>query len=160
MTVAASPLTLPDRTRSERASALVLVPALVLVLIVLGSLAVDVAVAHAVQRDLSRSLSAAADDAAAMIDQRRLQTDGTVRLDEEAARRVVRAHLGVLVDELGPGADGADHPRDIRSCDVVVTESTVTIRVVAEVPRVFLSALPDVADTSTVQVVVTGRLQP
>jgi hypothetical protein len=139
---------------------LVLVPALVLVLVVLGSLAVDVAVAHAVQRDLYRSLSAAADDGAAMIDQRRLQTDGTVRLDEEAAHRVVRAHLGVLSGGLGPGGDLGDHPRGIRSCEVVVTETTVTIRVVAEVPHVFLSALPDVADVSTVHVVVTGRLQP
>ena len=146
--------------RGERASALVLIPSLVLVLVVLGGISVDAAVAHAVQRDLYRTLSAAADDAAGMVDQRRLQLDGTVRLDRDAARRVVHAHLGVLADGLGPRADGADRPRRLRSVEVEVDDRTVIIRVEAEVPHVVLSGVPGMHDHIRVHLVVTGRLQP
>jgi hypothetical protein len=144
----------------ERASAMVLVPSLVLVLVVLGGISVDAAVAHAVQRDLYRTLSAAADDAAGMIDQQRLQLDGTVQLDQDAARRVVHAHLGVAAGGLGAGNAGADHPRHLRSVEVEVDERTVTIRVAAEVPRVVLSGVPGMGEHLLVHLVVTGRLQP
>jgi hypothetical protein len=139
---------------------LVLVPSLVLVLIVLGGISVDAAVAHAAQRDLYRTLSAAADDAAAMVDQRQLQLDGTVRLDEDAARRVVQAHLAASSSELGEGARGADHPHHIRAVQVEVDDTTVGIEVEAVAPHVFLSAVPGMPDGTRVHLAVTGRLQP
>lgn len=148
------------RPIEERGSALMLAPALVLVLAVLGGLAVDTAVAHSTQRDLYRTLSAAADDAAGMLDQHRLQADGTVTLDEAAAERVALAHLGVLRGSLGAGADGADAPRRLVSSQVTVDERTITITAVVEVEHVFLSAVPGMADSSTVQVTTVGRLIP
>jgi hypothetical protein len=78
----------------ERASALVLAPALVLVLIVLGGMAVDLALVRSARRALDDSVAAAADDAAGMLDERRLLVDGTVLIDPAAARRVAEARLG------------------------------------------------------------------
>lgn len=52
--------------RAERGSALMLVPASVLVLVVLGALAVDAAMAFLGQRALTNAAAAAANDAAAL----------------------------------------------------------------------------------------------
>jgi hypothetical protein len=135
------------RAVTERASALVLVPALALVLVVLGAIAVDLVAAHAAQRSLHRVVSAAADDAAGMVNTRSYQRDGILRVDPTAAERVVRARLRT-----------ADVPGRIVSTIVTVEDTTVDVRVRAMVPHVFLGALPGTADIGTVPIHVRGRL--
>lgn len=144
----------------ERATAAVLAPALLLVVIALGCLSVDVAVAHAARRDLYRTLSAAADDAAAMLDERMLQRDGTVALDRAAAERVARAHLGVLRESLRGEAGSADAPRRVIRSEVAVGDHDVTVSATIEVDRVFLSAIPGLGDSFEVQVTTVGRAVP
>lgn len=78
----------------ERGTALFLVPALALIVISLAGIAVDLTMLHAAHRSVHRTVSAAADDAAAMLDQRHLQVTGEVHVDADAARRVAAAHLG------------------------------------------------------------------
>ena len=136
------------RAAAERATALVLVPALALVLIVLGAIAVDLVAAHAAQRSLHRVVSAAADDAAGMVDARSYQRDGVLRIDPTAAERVVRARLRT-----------ADLPGRIETTTVTVGDTTVDVQVRATVPHVFLGALPGAADIESVPIRVRGRLE-
>ncbi len=56
--------------RAERATALVMVPAVALVFIVLAAIALDLTAVAGVQRSAERTLAAAVDDAAGMIDGR------------------------------------------------------------------------------------------
>lgn len=119
----------------ERGSALVLVPAMTLVLIVLASIAVDLTAVAGVQRSAERVVSAAVDDAAGMIDGRAHQIDGSVRIDRDAAERVLRARLGA-----------ARLPGRITDVRVTVTDSTVDASIRLESPRIFLRAVPGMAD--------------
>ena len=79
--------------RAERGTVLMLFPAAVLILCVLGALAVDSANATMRRRELQSSADAAANDAAALaIDTAALRAGRTV-IDPELARRVVEESL-------------------------------------------------------------------
>lgn len=144
--------------RSERATALMLAPALVLVVLVLGAIAVDLSLVHAARRSAYRSLSAAADDAAAMVDAAEFQRSGDTRIDPDTATRVVRAHLG-LVD--GDAPDGfAEPPFRVLQADVATDVPAGVVHIVAtvEVEHVFSRAVPGLDDTTTIELTVTGRM--
>lgn len=133
----------------ERGTALVMVPALALVLVVLGAIAVDLGVAHAAQRSAVRVATAAADDAAGMIDRRAVQADGVVRIDPVAAERVARARIRTA-DLLGPVAE-VEVRSDARSVEVVLR---------VRVPHVFLDAVPGGPGSGTVPIRVRARMTP
>jgi Flp pilus assembly protein TadG len=119
----------------ERGSALMLMPAAVLVFVVLGAIAVDFAVAFLGEREVSNAAAAAANDAAgAALDRDRFYADGALRLDPAAAQRVGRA--AVAAAEL-------DDLDDVRvRVDVAADEPVVTVTVSARVRYVFAKALP------------------
>jgi Flp pilus assembly protein TadG len=131
----------------DRGSVLLLVPAAVLVLVVLGAIAVDSAVAFLGQREVSNAAAAAANDAAtAALSDRLFYSDaGALAIDpvraRVVARRAVAARLSrgvevVAVDvEVGAGGE----------------QVCVTVR--GRVPYVFARGLPFVAR----QARVTGR---
>ena len=125
-----------------------LVPAMMLVLIALAAIAVDLVAAHAAQRSLYRTVSAAADDAAGMIDARRVQQDGALVVDRDAAERVVRARL-----------DATDLPGPLLGSEVTVGDTTVDIRVRVRIRHIFLDPLPGF-DTTSVPIRVRARLDP
>lgn len=78
------------RWGGERGSVLALVPAGFLVLILLGAIAVDSAVAYQAQEELHDALSAAANDAvAAAVDNHAFYSSGRVTLDPAAAAAAV-----------------------------------------------------------------------
>lgn len=108
-----------------------LVPAMTLVVVALAGIAVDLSALHSAHRSLHRSVSAAADDAAAMIDQRHLQLTGEVRIDAAAAQRVTAAHLATvsLPGELV----------ELRT-DVDRARGTVTVTATVVVRRILLPA--------------------
>ena len=148
------PTTLPARCarRRERGTALVMVPACMLVVLGLGTVAVDGAVLHAAQRRLLAICAAAADDAAGMVDARAVQLDGTVRLDPAAARRVALARLAParrIGEQVGPPAvrgDAAAGPVDVAT--------TVDVR------QLVFRLLPGGAGRTTVSCRARGRLRP
>ncbi|CAN5650170.1 hypothetical protein BH10ACT3_BH10ACT3_07710 [soil metagenome] len=70
-----------------------LVPAIMLILIALGSIAVDMTAVFGAQRATQQVVAAAADDAAGMLDSRAIQRDGTIAIDPIAAERVAVAHI-------------------------------------------------------------------
>ena len=146
------PTTQPARhaQRREHGTALVMVPACMLVVLGLGTVAVDGAVLHAAQRRLLAICAAAADDAAGMVDAKAVQFDGSVRLDPTAARRVALARLapargiGVLT---GPTTVTAD-------------TSAVDVATTVDVGRLVFRLLPGGAGRATVSCHARGRLRP
>ena len=121
----------------ERGSVLMLMPAAVLVLLVLGAIAVDSAVVFLAQRELSNAAAGAANDAATRaIDEASFYGEGVVVLDADTARRVAEQALRVRV------------PRYVEDArvDVAVAsgEPTVTVRIDADVEYIFAKALPGV----------------
>jgi hypothetical protein len=120
-----------------------------LVLIALAAVGVDLALLHGAQRSLYRTVSAVADDAAGMLDGRRLQMDGTVQIDCDAARRVVTARMAA-----------ADLPGRLSGVAVDCDARTVTVRVRVAVDHVFLGAVPGFDDAEQVPMVTRARLQP
>ncbi len=133
--------------RPERATALVLVPAMTLVLLVLAAIAVDLAGEHAAQRSVERAVTAATDDAAGMIDSRRLQTDGELIIDPAAADRVLRAQLAA-----------AQLPGTVERLDLTIDDEVVDVRVRVRIRHLFLGVLPGSDGTSSVPVHVRARL--
>src|SRR4051794_38612130 len=119
----------------ERGSALMLMPAAVLVFVVLGAIAVDFAVAFLGEREVSNAAAAAANDVAgAALDRDRLYADGALRLDPQAADRAGRSAVA---------AAGLDDLDDIQvRVDVAADEPVVTVTVSARVRYVFAKALP------------------
>jgi hypothetical protein len=82
--------------RSARGSVLILVPALVLVLLVLGAIAVDASIAYLGRRQLSDFTASAADRAAASaLDKPSFYGAGSVRIDPAIAQQVVADAEGV-----------------------------------------------------------------
>jgi hypothetical protein len=120
---------------------------MVLVVVALGSVAVDLTLLHVAQRSLHRAAATAADDAAGLVDQRRLQTDGVVAVDPEAARRLVVARLAE-----------ADLPGRLDGVRVDVDADRVVVRASLEVEHVLLRAVPGTSSRRLVRVTVAGRL--
>ncbi|MFN7149804.1 MAG: hypothetical protein ACK4V6_10020 [Microthrixaceae bacterium] len=134
----------------EQGSALVLVPAMMMVLLALGAIAVDLSVLHGAHRSLHRIASGAADDAAAMIDAEQLQLDGELSIDHDAARRVVDAHL-----------DAARVPGTLTTTRTSFSAdgAVVTVELTASVDHVLLATIPGTDPTETVSVIARARLQ-
>jgi hypothetical protein len=133
-------------------------PALVLIILVLGAIAVDLSLVHAARRSAYRSLSAAADDAAAMVDASEFQRSGEVHIDPDAATRVVRAHLGLLDGDAPP--EFSEPAFRVLNADVAtdVPAGVVRISATVEVEHVFGPVVPGLGDTTIISVTTTGRM--
>ncbi len=123
-----------DRGSGERGSALMLVPAGVLVLFVLGALSADAAVAFLGQREVSNAAAAAANDAAAaaLSDEAFYRGGGALVVDGGRAREVAARAVAARVSK------GVD----VSGVDVQVAGDAVCVTVRATVPYVFARALP------------------
>ena len=136
----------------QRGSVLMLVPAAVLVLVVLGAIAVDFSVAFLGQRELASAAAAAANDGATAISestfyQGRSGTGaGTIRIDEDRARRVVDQALV------------ARAPRGVAIVDRLVDPSggQVCVMLRGRVDYVFARAIPGMADGAAVEARATA----
>lgn len=132
------------RRDDHRGSVLLLVPAGVLVLVVLGAIALDFAVAFLGQRELSGAAAAAANDVAAVaVSDAAFYSgaSGPVALDAARAERVAteairhRRSSGVEVSGVSVEVDGP------HAC----------VRVVGRVPYLFAPVVPGVADSAEVR---------
>lgn len=139
-----------SRRWAEQGSALILVPAMLMVVLALGAIAVDLSVLHGAHRTLHRIASGAADDAAAMIDAEQLQLDGELRIDDRAARQVVDAHL-----------DAARVPGTLTAARTSISEdgAVVTVELTAAVDHVLLATIPGTEPTEPISVIARARLQ-
>jgi Flp pilus assembly protein TadG len=122
--------------RRERGSVLLLVPAGVLIVLILGSIAVDFSIAFLGEREVSSLAAAAANDAAAAgVDLEHLRETGEFRLDPARVEQVVEATLASSSTEV-----------DLEPPFVEVTlldgEPAVRVRLTGTVDYVFAPALP------------------
>ncbi len=130
--------------RGDDGSVLMLVPAGLLVLFILGAIAVDSAVVFLAARDLSNRTAAVANDAAAAAidDAAFYETNGTVTLDPRRAETYVALAF-----------DDERRPAGYRSWDgqAVTSGRFVTVVAAAEVDHIFARAIPGVARSTTVR---------
>lgn len=121
------------RAASEAGSVLALVPAAFLVLIALGALAVDSAVAYEAQQQLHDTLVAASNDAAsAAVDPSVFYSTGTVALNASVAAQIVCQSVA------------SQHSSELHGTRVWLAVAGARLRVVGEatVYAVFGKAIP------------------
>lgn len=131
-------------SRDTDGSVLMLVPAAVLVLLVLGAIAVDSAVAFLAQRDLANRTAATANDiaGAALSEPAFYERGGDIELDPVRAARFAEAAFS-------PSARPAGYLRWAGRAEVA--GRNVVVEVEAEVRFVFAGAVPGVARSTTVR---------
>ncbi|MCY4457241.1 MAG: pilus assembly protein TadG-related protein [Acidimicrobiaceae bacterium] len=82
-----------QRCRHDRGSILLLFPAALLAMIVLGAMAIDVSYTTVRGRELQAVAASAANDSLAALDVQVLRTNGTVELNQTKARQIVAAAI-------------------------------------------------------------------
>jgi uncharacterized membrane protein len=131
----------------QRGSTLMLMPAGLLVVLILASIAVDMAIIQLRQRQAHDLASAAANDAAtAAADQVGLR-QGTYVVDGDAADEVVAGIVGA--SELAPLVVGTP--------DVTVTGDGVRVVIELRADYIFAGVMPGAPDGTTVRATATGR---
>ena len=126
---------------SDRGSALMLMPAGLLIVLVLASIAVDMSLVHLRKRQAFELAAAAANDAAtAGVDQGRLRTTHDYVLDPERARAVVTDVVAAseLASELA------------RPPVVTVTGAGVRVELALEADYIFADVVPGAPDGTEV----------
>lgn len=139
------------RRHGDRGSALMLMPAAVLIMFVLGAIAVDLTALRVGQRDLQAALTDAANDAVAgALDESLLRSGGGYHVDRSAAWMIA---MGAL-DTRGALRDVVDGPHI-----TVEDDGSVTISASRQVPHIFGRALPGVPHHEVVRATATARLE-
>ena len=131
---------------NDRGSALLLIPAAVLIVVLLGSLAVDSAIVFTAQRQLADAAAAAANDAvtAGLAEDAFYRCEG-VRLNPERVREVVVASLEARA------ADIVDAVQSVSTGHDAAGVPTVTVHVEGSVTPLFAPALPGGGTMRTVE---------
>ena len=141
----------PRRCRDAHGSALMLMPAAVLIMFVLGAIAVDLTAMHLGQRDLQAALTDAANDAAGgALDEGLLRAGLGYHVDESAAWLIATNVLAVK----GVARDLVDGP-----FVSVGPDGWVTVTAARRVDHVFGRALPGVPDHEVVRATATAMLE-
>ena len=138
------------RVRGECASALMLVPAGVLVLLVLAAIAIDSAAILLAQRELANQTAAVANDITTLaIDDDELYGAGRVTIDADRAAHLVERAF-------------TEPPQGARSVEAAIEVSpdgrTISIETRAEVPWFFARVLPNADDVAVVEALSTASL--
>ena len=135
------------RSPADRGSVLMLMPAGVLVVLLLGAIAFDLSVVFLRQRQASAlAVDVANDLATAALDEAAFRAEGSYRIDPERA-----VELGRLFVEVSDLRD------EILAVEVdVVGPDVVEVRLVMAVEYVFAKAIPGTSDGTTVQASATA----
>ena len=137
-----------DKGRLERGSALLLVPAFLLIFVMIAGFVVDWSVAFLGEREVANAAAAGANDAAAAaLSGPAFQTNNEVTLNRSlaemvAAESVRRRDNGVL--------------RDVQVTTELVGPNKVRVTVHAKVSTIFTRALPYGTDTVDVEASATA----
>lgn len=130
--------------RSERGSVLLLMPAGILVVVLLGSIAVDFAIAFLGEREVASLATSAANDAAtAAVDEAHLRATGEFRIDPTRAERVVAATIAASSSEV-------DLDAPVVEVVDVNGEPAVRVRLTGRVDYIFARAIPGAPDGADV----------
>lgn len=139
----------------ERGSVLVMVPAAVLILVILGSIAVDSGATFLGQRELAQAAQTAAENATDEVSPGSFYGSGTIELDPTRATQVADASVAAQV------LSGVELDGPVR---VQVAGQQVCVTLSGRVPVIFGSVLPGVARWTAVSAHSTataaGTLSP
>ncbi len=106
-----------DRTRtSDRGTVLLMFPAALMVMVILGAMVIDVGYTTIRGRELRAAAASAANDSLAALDIAVLRATGDVVIDEGAARRIVAQAIA-----LGPLPDAQIVDIEIEGFEIAVT---------------------------------------
>jgi len=139
------------RLRGARGSALMLMPAAILIMFVLGAIAVDLTAIRVGQRDLQAALTDAANDAVTgALDESMVRAGLGYRVDDDVAWMIAMSVLGTkgVLPDLVAGPD-----------IVVGPDGSVTITAARRVPHIFGRALPGVPHHEVVRATATADLE-
>lgn len=129
------------RRAPDRASVLMLMPAGVLVVLLLGAIAFDMSLLFLRQRQAASVAADVANDLATLaLDEPHYRATGEFRLDPRRADEIGRALIA--------SSDVAAIADDI---EITVADTRVEVRLTAEVAYVFARAIPGAADGTTVR---------
>jgi hypothetical protein len=141
--------------RGDRGSVLLLMPAGVLVVLVLGALAVDLSIVHLGEREVSAAANAAANDAATWaLDQAALYTTGDLALDPDRATHAVHTSLHAQ-EYSGRHAHLVGAPR-LTDRSGNGHADTITVTVAMEVDYLFARVMPGAPRGTTVSATATA----
>jgi hypothetical protein len=126
--------------RDDGGSVLMLLPACVLIVLVLASIAVDMSLVHLRQRQAFDVAAAVANDAATAAADPRSLRSGQFQLDPATAEQVVRD--GVAASDLAPHVVGRP--------DVDVDGDTVEVSLTVAAKHLFSGAMPGAPDRTLV----------
>lgn len=142
---------LKRRCGNERGSVLILMPCAVLIVIILGAIAVDLAAVRLGQRDLQAAATDAANDAV------------TAGLDEWAFRIGAGYRLDpVLVNNAAVRAIGAKGLLGVLDAAPEITinfDGSVSVRLRQRVPHIFGKAIPGTANDTLVNAIATAHVR-
>ena len=139
------------RLHGTRGSALMLMPAAVLIMFLLGAIAVDLTAIHLGQRDLQAALTDAANDAAGgALDEALFRGGFGYRIDDDAAWMITMSVLSTkgVLDDLVDGPHVTVDPA-----------GSVTVTAARRVPHVFGRALPGVPHDEIVHATATASVE-
>ena len=132
----------PVRTANERGTALFLVPAFLVIIIMAAGFAIDWSIAFLSEREAAHAASAAANDAAgAAVSKGSFQTGATIEINESQAIAVAEEAVAARASKVLQGIH----------VETSVEGTTVTVIVTAKVATVFSRGLPFVGDTIDVR---------
>ncbi len=132
----------------DRGTVLMLMPAAVLIIIVLGAFAVDATLVFLGEREVSNLASGLANDiAAAALDDPAFYRQGTLRLNPTHAHRITNLSLTTYTPQ---------YLETIRVDSLTINEAQATITLSATVPYLFSSALPAAPTETTVSATSTA----
>lgn len=129
----------PPRPRDDRGTVLLLFPAALMVMVILGAIVVDVGYTTIRGRELRAVAASAANDSLAALDVVELRTSGRAVIDDAAARRTVAEAIAA-----GPLPDA-------RIVDVVVDRFEITVTLALDLDLVMAPALGDLARVTLVR---------
>lgn len=126
-----------------------LMPAGVLIVLLLGSIAVDFSIVFMAERELLRAASAAANDAATIgVDEELLRTTGRFELVPDKVEQAVEQSLLAQSSRL----------LDDATWTVDLVDGEVRVSITARAPYLFAKAIPGAPDDAEVS--ATGRAEP
>lgn len=138
--------------RNERGSALMLVPAGILVLIALSAIAVDSAIAFMAQREmLNRAAGAANDAVTAGISPDQLQRGYDARPEPALVNQIVRSRL--------VGHTVAGYRIEANDVRTTVIDDTVTVFVEGDIDYIFSGAIPGARDQAHVTATSSAQVR-
>ena len=130
--------------RTDRGTVLLMFPAAMLIMVVLGAIVIDVGLTQVRARELDAVAASAANDTLAALDIHQLRTDGTVRLDQTKAVAIARAAVAT-----GPLPDAVVTDVAITTDPLGRMEIAVTLQL--EVRLIIAPALPGDLEVTTIR---------